>query len=311
MKTEKFYGGTVALHHGFTEISMKYNSWKIGVIRRDHTWFKFSQDTAKIIYLVKNKKVLESGKVYQIDIDGSRLTSDGLSFGKSFNVFKELKLAINLNIIRGHHVIFGNLKGEVRASSESDIEFQNLNIDYSHDEDRLFDREVIAPDGQGYSTDLAIYWSPQPQLNLGIEIINLTGFINWTDSPYTIAKVTSDNKTYDENGYVSVDPGFSGRMGNKDVKQTMPRVIQAFFSLKTDFGSSYLVEMYHTNVKTFVSVGLSHFQWLNWKILYTPETEAVTLGAYYKWINASILTDSINYDSARTFGLTMNLHYEF
>lgn len=61
--------------------------------------------------------------------------------------------------------------------------------------------------------DLAFSWQPDDQWKVSARVEDLLARIRWQDAPYTEAVASTDQKSFDENGYAEFAPLLSGREG--------------------------------------------------------------------------------------------------
>lgn len=308
-----FQGGDRAQGHGWVVVGAEYNRWGIGVLHQQQMDLRFAEDTARFYYLTENKLELEPAHRYDIDLDFRYAVMQGLRLHRRFEPGANLQAVVGVSLLQGLELLQGTLKGGVTPLSDRDYDFDDIHIDYHYSEDRLFDREVLAPQGEGMSLDLALNWNISHVLRAGVQARNLPGYLRWKNAPHTTALVTADNKEYDDDGYVTVHPALSGRHSSLDYRQRLLTVWRFDAAYRTTGRQDLLLEIYHTDAETLPSVGLGHRvdQQSAFRILFSPSTHAWTLGYHNTWLRLVYVTDSIDPGDARTLGLILNLQTTF
>jgi len=308
-----YRGGTVAMQHNWLELGLEYRQWGLAVVRQDYGAMAFSRDTADFYYLTENRQPLPADYRYDIDLEMRYLSMEGVRLFRRINIQPHFQLLAAVNILQGRELLEGRLAGGVTVLSENDYDFDNVRVDYHYSEDLLFERPVKRPSGEGYGIDLAGRWQATPRVMVAADIRNLFGYLNWKNTPYTTANVSSDNKEFDENGYVVVHPALTGRHEFRDFRQQLPRLAWLRFEGTLGEQSQLLGELLNTEESNFVSFGLGYQitpdQHL--KTLFTANTHAITLAYQTPWLHTRITLDDPNPAQARHWGLQLLLQLSF
>ena len=299
-----FYGGTTALTHNIAEIGFGTESWQFSVLTRYDYEMEFSPDTAEFYYLMRNELPLPVGRTYRLDLVARQTVSDGLRVARQFRVAKGFDVNVGLSYLKGRRLTDGTLRGNATAIGAKDYDYSFL-VDYFYSEDKLFDRPVSSPSGDGYSIDLGAQWQLEERLRATVTLKDFLARILWHDAPYTIATGTSDVKTYDANGYVVYDPLVSGFEGNRDFIQTLPRrgTMRIDYDWNTHLRLSGIVD--YTPPRTFYRLGVGALQtkYGEWSLLYYLNEGAVNVGFNAPAWSIALTTDSTDINRARTLGL--------
>lgn len=307
-----FRGGDTAVTYNRLETGVIHKRWKLGIFKRYDYEIEFSSDTADFIYRIENKKPLEIGKTYELDLRVRHSYFDGVRLSYDLQPAKHLNLTVGASYLKGQRLTEGSLQGTATALSENDYDFE-FYVDYFYSRDSLFGRKVQSPTGNGYSMDIHILWQPTAAFTTSLTIEDLIGRINWNKAPRTKATATSNVKEYDEDGYVIFKPAISGFETNENFTQTLHR--------KSTLKASYLIipdihllgRVYNTKVITLAQLGAEYFlnEGESLQFLYMFDAEAITVGYRTQNGSFSVISDSIKFSSAHTFGLNFAYIYKF
>ncbi len=155
-----------------------------------------------------------------------RVSLEGIRLFSQLPASGSFSSQVGVTLLRGRNLLEGEITGFVTAQSENDFRYDEVYVNYYYSKDIFLDREVNAPSGIGYSLDALIQWQPTKKTRLSLEVRNIVGYIFWKKTPFTSAQITSNNKTFDENGYVTVSPVLSGKHEEKNVQQRFPRMLR-------------------------------------------------------------------------------------
>jgi len=305
-----FHTGDTAFAVGRAEVGVGWDQWRFGFYRRYDYYYKFSPDTAYLKYYTENKLQLNTGEQLDIYLAANTLIANGVSLTHSLTL-ADANFDIKVSYLEGKYLTSGSLVGdaEVLAENDYDLEFY---VDYFYSEDKLFDREVVSPEGKGYSVDLNIDWSPSDDWDFNLSINDLLAKIFWEDAPRTSAIGDTDTKEYDENGYVIFNPVISGLETYEDYTQTLPRKI-SFTSAYSLNKASILFEFKDFDIKQFYSIGLG-FKGSNddsVNVFYNYTASALKFYYQSQWVEFGITTDEFQLHKARTFALQLSVTATF
>ncbi|MDJ0806161.1 MAG: hypothetical protein QNJ78_04940 [Gammaproteobacteria bacterium] len=308
----RFEGGTQAFAHEWLEVGARYANWELGMLTRYDYDLSFSDDLAELYYRSVNKLPLEIGRRYRIDLRAKHYKTDGLRLGRWLHLSDRLQVNIGLAYLRGRELMDGRLNGEATAIADNDYDF-SFRTDYHYSDDPLFERKVEAPDGWGYSLDLTVDWRPLPELGLHLQVNDLWGRIFWEQAPHTMAVASSDNKTYDEDGYVKFLPSLSGLEEYRDFTQEL----NPFGSLTVDYrispgyqlvyNSDFTAETYFNGVGTRFAANRA----TSIALLYYPETEVWEIDLQGSTWRIRLAGDALVLDSANLVRISgyLSLHF--
>lgn len=302
-----YKGGDKAFTYNKIETGVQKDHWQLGIFKRYDHFLEFSRDTSEIFYLTENHLPLEAGKEYILRIKARHQISRGLRLGYKNRVTASLSAGIAASYLQGQALTDGSINGNAIAISDKDYDFQ-FDANYAYSRDVLFNRDVSAPQGNGYSLDLMLQWRPSERFAGQLNIIDLMGKIYWKDTPYTTATASSDNKTYDENGYVRYKPVISGHESNKDFIQALPRkvFISTQYQLRTK--AEILAELEDLDIERFFSLGTGWQMSNSARIqgLYNITAKALTLRYLQDQLRFELGSDDIHADRARYLVLKLS-----
>jgi len=308
-----FQAGNSALGYSWLEAGVHDGRWGIAIVQQQYAQMHFSDDTAELYYRTENKLPITPNRIYDIDLTMNSFSSEGVRLFHRSQPFQSLTLQIGANILKGSELQQGRINGSVTSSSDRDYDFDNIQLDYYYSEDKLFDRNIAPPKGDGLAFDLAAHWKINSNNQFSLNLRNLAGFIKWKKSPYTIGTIESDNKTYDNDGNVTVSPTLNGWNLSENHRQQLPLLWQAELLHHYNSQSRLHAQAMGSEVKDFYSLGYSFrvrgSQWL--KLLYTLNSQSLTLGYQSSWLNLQLQFDPSSLEDSHTIGLAIQAHYGF
>ncbi len=307
-----FEGGTQAFAHEWLETGARVGDWELGIFTRYDHDLTFSEDLAELYYLSTNKLALEIGKTFQLDLSTRHYKTDGLRIGRHFEIAESLNLAIGLSYLRGLQLTDGYLSGEATAISKNDYEF-TFHTDYYYSEDPLFDRVVQSPDGWGYSMDLSADWRPISLLEVNLEVKDLFGRLFWQQAPHTVADASSDNKNYDDDGYVKFLSTLKGLEDYHDYTQDLNSwgSISADYQIMQDIGLLYQGDFTAETYFSGFGVRYSFNPTRITALLYYPETEVIEFNHTDKYWKIRLASDAFTLNQANLLRIAGYLSYPF
>ena len=300
--------GNTALAYTWFETGVKYGRVGTGYIERQLYYLRHSDDSARFFYLSENRLPIFSPSPYEIDIQLQHVKMRGQRFFLDVFTRPNFQLTMAYSKLFGYWLYDGSLRGKITALSEKDYDFENLQIDYYYSNDILFnDRYVKRPLGEGQAFDLKLAWQANQNLKLVAEIYDLHAYINWDNTPRTTATISSSNKTYDDNGYVTVHPLANGADGFEAFKQVLPWYGEFSAEMRISDKTQLLTALFVTNLKKYLSLGLSRAtRWIDLNLHYFPETQAFAIGGNSKYLSFSLLSNDINNLKARHIGVQIS-----
>lgn len=305
-----FRGGKSAFAHAWLEIGARIGNWEVGLVERYDYDMSFSKETAELHYTISNKQPLDIGRDYDIDLTVRHQSSSGLRIGYNFQPTDYLHFALGLSYLQGKELMSGRLDGTARAITEKDYDFA-FHTDLYYSKDPLFEREAESPRGSGYSLDLRLDLELPPHIGLHIDVKDVYGYIDWRDAPHTLAEASSNNKSFDENGYVKFQPVMSGWESYRNYRQ----YLSPFGNLSVDYAiSDKTALIYSANVTRYtyfwgVGAQQKFFAKQRGSIIYYPDIHALELAYSGPFGAIKLATDATSLEESHVWHIQGNVNY--
>lgn len=307
-----FKGGNKAFTYNKAEVGFRWGSWQFGFLKRFDYQLAFSSETAELIYLAENRLPLEVGREYELRIKAKHNYSRGLRLAYKHRFSSRINVGLAASYLQGKAFTDGSIQGSARVTAENNYDFQ-FDADYFYSRDILFERDVDAPNGNGYSLDLNIGWQPNKYFTAQLEIVDLVGKMFWDNAPFTTVVASSNTKTFDDEGYVRYEPAVSGFGSNKNFTQTLPRKI--FVTAKYQWSPSVglLAELQDYKVARFASTGA---EWCYnrthcFQSLYNTTVKALSLRYQGRGVRIELASDKLDINRARYLAVQLSLNQVF
>lgn len=305
-----FHDGRRGLTYNYAEAGVIEGNWSLGLVTRYDEYLRFSPDTADLYYRTANHLPLPQGRHYAVDLNAEHFATDGLRLAFLYPIQPALHIGMGLSYLQGNQLTDGTLRGAADVINATDYDY-NLAVDYSYSEDHLFKRRVDTPTGRGYSLDLTMDWRGD-KLAAYLRVTDLLGRLYWHNAPYTLATVTSNTKSYGADGFLIINPTVSGYEGNRSFAQRLPTRAHLKLRGTVTANIALLADVYYTELRTFTPLGFSYRHNGNHtEAQYDWRTGAVTLGFRAPHLQASVTSDHLNWQKARTLGFSLELHLGF
>ncbi len=191
------------------------SSYSLEWVRRFDIYYQYATETADLLYQTENQVPLPAGKDYPLYINAKRSSSHGFRLGSQWIVSERLVIGGNISLLKPDGMVQGSLTGEAQVLSDSDYDFV-FNSNMTYNKDPLYSRPGETLDGDGYAVDVNVDYHLNDRWQLDISLLDVVGYLDIPNAPYTKATASSDTKHYDNNGYVIYDPVISGQEGYRD-----------------------------------------------------------------------------------------------
>ncbi len=307
-KGDDFDSGERQWTWNWFEVGVRYKHWGVGLLQRYDYDLRFSQETAEFFWLTKNKRELPTGRKYSLDLQANAIHSTGLRISFTDSLTDSFNYNFGLSYLQASYTLNGQIEGDATAINDSDYDFQGV-VDYAYTEDPLFDRQVKAPEGKGFSIDFMFDYQVTQKVHWQLQVRDLLARLYWENSPYTQGRATSERKEYDENGYVSIDPLLKGYEGIKDV---YVQKLQPRWYSKVDYGVSdsnaLVAQLRYQYEHALYALGVDHKIADNHHLglHYWPINQTVEINWDYHTVQVAIGTDAFSTSDMKTFWLSLS-----
>jgi len=223
----------------------------MGYTYREEAMMNTSSDTMKLVNKVSNKLNLSLGRTYQVSLDTEGFEVHGFVLSKILTFYHsntlDVKFAMSGELLHGIQIQHGSASGNALAIADKDYDFL-WKSHYLYTENYLYDLEVDKITSSGYTIHMALYIQYN-QMKLSAIVNDMYGKLFWKNLPYSDVKLSSDNKHYDNNGYVMYSPVLSGFEGTMMYTQTLMKKWRVegsydFWNSNFKLGTEYINETY-------------------------------------------------------------------
>lgn len=192
------------------EVGAKFDHWSLGLLYRYEMSLRFSMNAAQLYYRLANHLPLSQSTPYQVSVSADGFAAEGIRAAFRLNPLYSLNTMVGLSVFNASHLQYGTLSGIATAVSPKDYNY-NARVDYRYSKDKLFGFSATAPNGYGFAVDLSVGGYYNDWFDWRCRVRDLLGLIHWRNVPHTVATASSQQKQYDSQGYVHVDPLVSGQ----------------------------------------------------------------------------------------------------
>ncbi|QOY52835.1 hypothetical protein [Candidatus Sulfurimonas baltica] len=219
-------GENLALAFARVDIGFSDDTWGyFGYAYRQEVAISASEDMVKLLYNAKNDIDFETSKVYNLSMEIDGFESHGLVVANSFELYKKngwkFSAGFGLEFLYARQMQDGYILGDATAISEYDYDFSASSY-YRYTENYLYDLDVEKSQAYGYTSHISLLLEDDT-FSFLLLVNDLSGKLYWDDVPYSYVEMSSDNKSYDENGYVTYSPTISGIERAENYTQSLMR----------------------------------------------------------------------------------------
>ncbi|MCF6217214.1 MAG: hypothetical protein L3J62_01510 [Gammaproteobacteria bacterium] len=299
---------------GYTwlEAGVHNQQWGLSIVQQQYVQMQFSGDMAEFHYLTQNRRPLEADRRYEMDYQINAYTTEGVRLFHRLQPHQNISLQLGAHLMKGSDFQSGRISGSVTALSDRDYDYDNLQIDYRYSEDRVFNSVVESIKGEGIALDLSAHWEINRNNQLSLQVRNLAGYIKWKNSPYSTGTLASDDKSYDENGYVTVNQALNGNTETATYRQQLSILWQAELEHHYSSRNRLHAQIVGSEVQNFYRIGISHriFGKQNLTLLYTLNTQAFGFAYENDAFKLQVQLDSLKPSQSYTLGLLIQTGIE-
>lgn len=153
-ETDEFKPGNRLYSKQVARTSLILNHVQIGYSKHLYYFLNFSSDTARLHYLEQNGGIKQDKSTYDIYLDANNAEAEGLHIGYTAS-WRGLTVKTILTYLNLEDLYYGEAYGFFDPAQTMDNR-TNITIDYTYPEDRIFDRHVDPPEGNGLTLDISL-----------------------------------------------------------------------------------------------------------------------------------------------------------
>ncbi|SHI09569.1 hypothetical protein [Ferrimonas marina] len=215
-----------AFTHGEASFGLVKGNLAISVFSRMDWQLDFSEDTMAFYSAIRNKTLIDDGRLYQLDLKAQEFGAQGVKLGYRWPLSERFTLYGAASLLYANSLTAGEAGGYAGLSEDGNYTGEVV-LRYTYTRDYLFERPLEDNHSHwGYSLDLGFEWQASEHLTLSGLVQDLASEVKWYDSPYTDAYADTANTIIDPDGSVHVDPIIHGREYYGDYRQSLPRRYQ-------------------------------------------------------------------------------------
>lgn len=290
-------------------LRLKYNHWFIAVeSRNDH--FLITNPSSASLYQYSKTQFPVGKTEYELDLQYQKLQSKGIKFGYQWSISNNLSITNVLGLWQPSEVRVSELTGLVQSNERISGQAQ-LEEWYSHK--NLLKRPVNDAwnNGHGYSWDVGLMWRPTPEILLQALLEDAYNNVKFDDVGYSAGALNSETTFRDGNNILRFNPAYSGVETTKSLSWKTPKTI--LFNLEYNSGQTlYFIqhEKRSLNKVTLIGAGRALNHGLV-KAGLDVQNEAIYLAYKNDWFSTEIHSDSLRFNKAEVFRLSMNINFVF
>lgn len=300
-----YTGGDFLWHYARLQTGVTHKNWRYSLVANDIAMAHFSEDTAELQMRTANNLALdESG--YDIFVDFKRIQYYGFELAHILKLGTNMTFLSRLSILNATHLNSGIVFGQVNPASPTDYDYGNLYIDYHYNQDPLFNEAKQDVQGQGLSFSAQLDWRISPRLDFSTKVENLYGFIYWPSIPYIDARIVTDNKEYDENGYAQVQPAIAGESGTHALYFELPYSVELHSKLYITANSFITGTYAHNHYIAYFSRGFG-IRNNSFLFYYEQNKDFVGHKIILNWrkVQFGFIFDELSIKNSHTIGFTL------
>ena len=291
------------------------NIWGYGWFGREDYFLTFSEDSALIYHQNANDLAIAQNRSHDLLIKVQHARSLGFQFFyqtpplplfKNPNNKLSAKLVVNLMV--SDQMIEGKIWGNA-STSDDDYDITAF-VDYFYDKDELFGRPLEEdPFGFGSSVDLYIFWDYK-SWQFTFAALDAYYRVKWKDAPFTEARISTNTKGFDENGFARFDPVLSGIEGNQDYVQSLP--LDLYLTARYHLPKySIFIEHHNINSLDFNKLGIAFKSKrpIEYQLAFQTRSKAFSFATQYKSQRIGIGLNHFDKKKIKTIELFLQLYF--
>lgn len=179
-ETDELKSGNRLYSKQVARTSVILNRVHIGYSKHLYYFLNFSDDTARLHYLERNGGLKQEKSTYDIYLDANNAEAEGLHLGYTAS-WRGLTVKTTLTYLNLQDLYYGEAYG-LFDPSETMNNQTRITIDYAYPEDRIFERDVDPPEGNGVTIDVNLRYEWRDHL-VNLDIGEAYSDLYWNTAP--------------------------------------------------------------------------------------------------------------------------------
>ncbi len=299
-----FKSGKNAFAHGLMQLGVRKDAWDFSWIWRYDYVLRFSKDTAKLYYQIKNEKLIDGNTQYDLQLEAQHVDTVGSRFAYTWQVAPNWSLTTGATALIGRHYVDGQVNALAQTTDQAQlmdrVKWLNGQIDYSYDQPALKEDKMgwkeQANKGYGFALDASIAGTIANNFKVHINIQDALAYLYWQDAPYTRYKINYDQDMrprFDIQGKFNTYKQYTQRLPYKVYTDMIYQSNQPWSvglsSISNEYMSLWQMNAYWDAI-------------LKWGVHYEPQTHAVGLSIQHHNFGLKYITDDLNTNQAKRMG---------
>lgn len=151
-ETDELKSGNRLYSKQVARAGVSINRFQFGFSKHIYYYLNFSADTARLHFLERNNRLDQDKSTFNIHLDANNAEAEGLYLGYDFS-WNGLTVGATLTYLTLEELYYGEAVGFFDPAQTLDNRTQIV-IDYAYPEDRIFEKDVAPPEGNGLTLDV-------------------------------------------------------------------------------------------------------------------------------------------------------------
>jgi hypothetical protein len=207
-------GKNIALLDSRFDLGGYINGLYIGYFYQYNAFIDTVRDFTDLVYSTKNKLDLQKGREYDLSLDIDGIKQYGLLLSKNGTVYENDRYRVvfggGVYLSYGLDMQSGWIKGSAVANAEKDYDIDAYSS-YYYTRNYLYRLDVEDSYGIGYGSHVGfLYTDLIYSYSFKFLVNDLFSYVKWRNLPYSKVDIKTQNKSYDEDGYLKYSPSIRG-----------------------------------------------------------------------------------------------------
>lgn len=189
-RTDNLKPGNRLYSKQVARVGASINRVQIGYSKHLYYYLNFSNDTARLHFQEQNNHLDKEKETYDIYLDANNAEAEGMYLGYDFS-WNGLTLGATLTYLKLQDLYYGKAFGFFDPAQT----FNNnthIVIDYAYPEDRIFERDVAPPEGNGLTLDVRMHYQWQEH-SARLTINEAYSDLYWNTAPGSLIEGNVNN----------------------------------------------------------------------------------------------------------------------